>query len=52
MSDDLAEVALPFATRACFRVAKAVSVEGPRAIVAADQFAGLLTDAAHNDSLV
>lgn len=45
MPDDFAEVALPFATRAGFRVAKTVGVESPRTVIAADQFAWLLADA-------
>ena len=42
---DLAEVAFPLATRAGLRVAKAVRVEGPWAIVATNELTWLLADA-------
>lgn len=45
MPDHFAEVALPLATRASFRVAQAVSVERTRTVIAADELARLLADA-------
>ena len=46
MSDDLAEVTLPFAAGAGLRVAEAIRVESPRAIITADEFAWLTTNTA------
>ena len=46
MPDHFAEVALPLASRTCLSVAEAVSMEGTRAIIAADKLAVPTTDAA------
>ena len=46
MSDDLAEVALPFSAGTGLGVAKTICVEGPRAVIAADELTWLLANAA------